>query len=87
MLRRVYARLSPDPIIRELEQAAAQAALVTVALSRSDADYIAQHYLPEDAKASSRPQVNDHLLIQQTKCVFLGYRVVWIQHALEQVVS
>ena len=60
MLCRVYARLSPDSIIRELEEAATQAALITIALSRSDADYIAQHYLPGNTQASSRPHVSRH---------------------------
>ena len=60
MLYRVYARLSPDSIIRELEEAATRAALITIALSRSDADYIAQHYLPGKPQASSRPHVSRH---------------------------
>ena len=54
----MYARLSPEDIIKESEEAATQAALITVALSRSDADYIAQHYMAGNLKASSRPHVS-----------------------------
>ncbi len=64
----MYARSSPDAIIRELEQAAAQAALVTVALSRGDADYIAQHYLPGKAQALSRPHVSRHPFLLVAAC-------------------
>ncbi|CAK0761886.1 hypothetical protein CVIRNUC_002903 [Coccomyxa viridis] len=54
---RVYARSNSDSIILQLEQAAVQASLMTVALSRSDAEYITQHYLPAAAPAPCRPQV------------------------------
>lgn len=54
----MYARLSPESVIKELEEAATQAALITVALSRRDADYIAQYYLPGTLQDSSRPHVS-----------------------------
>ena len=46
VLCRVYARSTPEKTLVQLERAAAQSALVSVALSRSDAEYIEQHYLP-----------------------------------------
>ena len=44
-------------MILDMEQATARAALITIALSRSDADYIAQHHLPADTQANSRLHV------------------------------
>ena len=69
MLCRVYARSNPNSIIKELEGAASQAALITIALSRSDAAYIAQHYLPEKTQACSKPHVSLYHFMLRLACL------------------